>query len=544
MVSKLAPLPVSALLPATPTNWPVYQNTFKNIDRLGRWTGGVTPIPNPRTFAGGPSPYFESVRPHSLGGGASPPTIYVVAHGWAPGYREAVLAQDGHMLWWGPKSSVAGVWASAWAWSGVDATEAPLEVNPTGMLQSIMAFDPNAIALAYSWIDDSATDSPSPDVLNLLEVYRSEAYTHINGLRLANALEDAIDPSFWRNGGTLRLIGHSHGSKVVSVAATTLQQRGRKVAHLTILDAPESETTLEVNAANLLGFYLNAMQIADPTGGAGAFVDNYASYFGVGYDGAPGVGNVVEVALDAGEVYSVVEIGEQHTYAAAWYGGAAAGGAGQGEGPLGFAWPPAPADLKPALNQYWADGPSEAAQWSLDPGVSLKSVFTYGTEPLTVTTIATEGNVQGAPSAVLQFGPGATPQEFAIFQGSYWSQLGDEAYGLAVDVDWSDPQPGDYLVFTVESPVSGEQKVVCVLDGQSQPAGATSIAIASAVWSEIFPLPIYVFFYSSGSVATVSNFRLVTVASDDGALLSRRLAEAQKRRKRMALELNRRETAS
>ena len=162
--------------------------------------------------------------------------------------------------------------------------QTPFTVNATGVLQSIAALDPEATILAYSWLDDSATDA---GITNLAEVNQSEAYTHVNGRRLANALNLAIAPSFWERPGTLRIVGHSHGSKVATVAALTLQQQGRKVAHLTICDAPESEATLEANGANLLGFYLEQMQIADPSHdcAAGTFVDNYASYFGVGYAG-------------------------------------------------------------------------------------------------------------------------------------------------------------------------------------------------------------------------------------------------------------------
>jgi hypothetical protein len=113
------------------------------------------------------------------------------------------------------------------------------------------------------------------------------------------------------------------------------------VAHLTILDAPESDFTLENHAANLLGFYLEQMQIANPSYdcAAGAFVNNYASYFGVGYAGTPNLKNVVEVTLDPYELYPLDDAGDKHSYAATWYGGAAAGTAAQGEPPLGLAWP-------------------------------------------------------------------------------------------------------------------------------------------------------------------------------------------------------------
>ncbi len=531
MSTTVVPVPVSALLADTPLNWPLYENCFDNIERLGRWTGGTTIVPNPNDLSGDPSSYFQSVSPRSLGAGSSPPTIYVVAHGWAPGYRAAVEAQRGRLLWWGSQASVNDVWASAWAWSAVYGDRVTFPVNPTGMLQSIVAQDPNAIVLAYSWIDNSATDS---GVLNLDEVYQSEAYTHINGIRLANALQEAIASSFWTSAGQLRLIGHSHGSKVVSVAATTLRQRGLGVAHLTILDAPESEPTLEVNAANLLGFYLEEMQIADPSiaNSTGAFIDNYGSCFGVGYSGAAKLRNVVEVSLDADEVYDFFEIADLHTYAAAWYGGAAAGAATYGELPLGLAWPPAPQPFQPALNQNWFNGQTEYDQWSLAAGESIRDIYSYGTQPLTVTTLATQGNVQGDPSTQLIFGP--TPGAYSIFQGEYYNFLGGDGYGLGVDIAWSGPQPGEYLAFVVESPITGDFEVVAMLDGRSQASDPTSIAIASAVWSETSALSLYVLFYAESSTVTVSNFRSITVGSADGRLRARRLAKAKRRLQRIA----------
>ena len=318
-MSTTACTPAPPSPPNGPSDWTltVQGNCFSNIQRLGRWTGGTTVVPS-RTD---PSRHFQSVAPGSLAGGANPPTIYVLAHGWAPGYRAAVNAQGGNLLWWGPNASANCIWTSDWAWSPVSAPlTPPFTVNTTGVLQSIAAFDPNAVILAYSWIDDSATDSGD---LNLDEVYGSEAYTHVNGIRLANALEQAIASSFWNApSGLLRIIGHSHGSKVATVAALTLQHRGRRVAHLTICDAPESELTLEANGSNLLGFYLEQMQIANPSCdcAGGAFVDNYASYFGVSYAGTPNLGNIVEVALDPSKLYDFDDPGNRHSYAAAWYG--------------------------------------------------------------------------------------------------------------------------------------------------------------------------------------------------------------------------------
>jgi hypothetical protein len=527
------PLKASTPAPPSPPNGPsdwaatVQGNCFSNIQRLGQWTGDTIVVPSGTD----PSPYFEPVAPSSLGGGATPPTIYVLAHGWAPGYRAAVNAAGGNLLWWGSGASANGVWASEWAWSPVAAASVALQVNSTGLLQSIVALDPTAVVLAYSWIDDSATDSGD---LNLDEVYRSEAYTHINGIRLANALEEAIAPSFWNaQTGLLRLIGHSHGSKVATVAARTLQQWGMRVAHLTILDAPETDLTLEHNGSNLLGFHLEQMQIANPSYdcAAGAFVDNCASYFGVGYAGTSNLKNIVEVMLDPSKLYPWDDAGDKHSYAAAWYGGAAAGAAAQNEPPLGLAWPPPPKTYLPALNQNWPTGTDEFNQWQLQAGASIRDTFSYSTQPLAVTTVNTQGNVQGDASTKLIFGP--NDGHYSIFQGSYQNSLTGDGYGIAIDILWTAPQAGDYLVVTMESPDERVQEVLLVIDGQSYPAGITSVAINSDVRDLIGPVDIYIYFLAApdnsiGQV-TFSNFRLVEVGSASGYLLARRLALAAER---------------
>src|SRR5215467_10450509 len=151
--------------PGGPSDWTatVHGNCFSNIDRLGLWKGGTTLVPHKTD----PSSFFDGVPPGALGGGGIPGSIYVVTHGWAPGYRSAVKAQGGNLLWWGSNAAVDGVWASDWAWSPVSVTSTGFQVNPTGVLQQIVTLDSKAVVLAYSWIDDSATDSGD---LNLDEV--------------------------------------------------------------------------------------------------------------------------------------------------------------------------------------------------------------------------------------------------------------------------------------------------------------------------------------------------------------------------------------
>ena len=117
------------------------------------------------------------------------------------------------------------------------------------------------MVLGFSWIDDSATGGSYTDN-TYLEVYQSEAYTTINGLRLSNAIQDAVAPSFWTTpGSTLHIIGHSHGSKVATVATLDLQLRGLPVNQLTILDSPETELTLTGNGANLLGYTIAELKV-------------------------------------------------------------------------------------------------------------------------------------------------------------------------------------------------------------------------------------------------------------------------------------------
>lgn len=514
--------------PPEPPNWPVSDwgravrgNCFTNIRRLGRWVGGTTAV----AVGSDPASHFEPVLPGSLGGGSDPPAIYVVVHGWAPTYRSVVDAAGGDLRWWGSKASAwdpstsMNRWTSDWAWSPVEVQLTPtVVVNASGMLQSIAALHPDAVILAYSWIDESATDS-------ILEPRHSQAYTHVNGMRLAAALQQAIAPSFWSAPGDLRIIGHSHGSKVATVAALTLQQRGRKVTKLTICDAPESTLTVSQDAANLLGFYLNQLEIADPAqrSAGETFVDNYMSWFGVGYAGAPQVDRIAAVALDATRLYSLLDWADLHAYAATWYGGAAAGAAGTGQPPLGLSWPPPPSPYRPALNQTWP-GTIEDSQWELSLGTSSYETNDYGTDPLTVSPYWSSGNVSGDPSAGLVFTP--TDGAASTFEGSYANSSGSGA-GIAIDLEWEKPMAGDYLVVMAGY---AEQDAVLVVDGMSQPAGQTSIAISSSATSGVASTFLWIYFVAADGnhvgTVTISNFRLVTVKPDSARVDARRLALA------------------
>ncbi len=492
--------------PEAPSDWDdvVRWSAWADIERLGRWRAGTTPV----GIGQDPSTGFVPVSAGTLGQGGDP--IYVVVHGWAPGYRAAVDAAGGRLQWWGRGAAVAGRWASDWCWApvvGPASRSGPgIVVDPTGMVQQIAAFDRSATILAYSWIDDSATPSGT---LHLDEVYASEAYTHLNGIRLANALQQAITPTFFARGGDLRLVGHSHGSKVATVAALTLQQRGLQASHLTILDSPESDVPLLGNGANLLATYLDRMDIPDPVAGGGTYVDSYASYFGVTYastDPLSPVANVVDVALAPSPVYGDLDPSDCHTYAAAWYGGAAAGAAAAQDPPVGLAWPPVPPAHTPAMNQRWGGPPPD--QWTLTAGASKAKTFRYGTHPLTVTPEGTSGNVTVGRSDVT-FGP-AAGQPWSMYHGRYDAQHTDQ-YGIAFDLEWRSPQPQELFVVSIGG---WETYTLLVLDGGSIPGGtATPIAINSDIL--VGDASIHMWFLGRasdpGDQVRVSGFRWVEV---------------------------------
>ena len=96
-----------------------------------------------------------------------------------------------------------------------------IPISPAGGLaQQIMEADPEAVVLAYSWLDGSATTAALDNAIPE-QAYLSEALTYINALRLAAALRRALGTNY---SGQIHLLGHSHGSKVATLAALALRQ--------------------------------------------------------------------------------------------------------------------------------------------------------------------------------------------------------------------------------------------------------------------------------------------------------------------------------
>ncbi len=265
------------------------------ISRLGRWNGTT----------------FVPVAPGSVQSG----DLYVLVHGWAPGYLAAVQHYRG-----------PGV-LLAWAPQAVNSLGQGMFTNFLPLAAAITRDDPKATVLGFSWLDDSAT------ALSPFDAWKSEAKTDLNGQRLAAALGQVIGPQFLADGGRIHLIGHSHGAKVATVAAIALD---RPPAQLTLLDSPENVLAQLPGAANHLEGYLPLLSIGrapDQT-----FVDNYFSITGERYGTFPSLQSVLDVQLDPAQFgeLSIDNLIARHGYPVSWYTASANDLAAD----VGFAWSP------------------------------------------------------------------------------------------------------------------------------------------------------------------------------------------------------------
>lgn len=408
--------------------------------------------------------------PVTAGSVAAGKNVYFIAHGWAPGYRDWVNkylnATPQHVLkWWETAGYGDGAQYpppdpspgpdSVWLYDA--ATVDGVEVSPPGGLaEQIMKADPNAVVFAYSWIDDSATTSALDNHIPE-QAYLSEALTNINGARLATAVRQLLGDSY---SGQIHLLGHSHGSKVATLAALALKQHGGVQARqLTIFDSPESDLTDDGNASNFLWHYFQQL---NPTKekNSGLFIDSYFSAFGEAYatmqiGGATPLGNVVDTQLYA-YPYSFTweeDAGHWHGYPPSWY---AAANAVPNTNPSytngGLAWSPLlggdPSTIGPQWEQSWsAFSPTTATQAGLEATtISAQSVAFDGL------TIKNAQTGQAVSSISLGLGAGQT----RTFKGTYGKDLFYS--GIAFDYSFSGADVGllkiqinDYLAYYIDS---------------------------------------------------------------------------------------------
>jgi pimeloyl-ACP methyl ester carboxylesterase len=228
---------------------------------------------------------FMPVGAGSIGGdntGKFADNVYVIAHGWMPGY-----------IGWVNKLKTAGKLPLSWqTWQGPDKPPNPpgpsttwlfqpqsttylssnFKINATGLAQQILSVDPHATVLAFSWIDESATSAANTGYPTYIPTkgYQSEANTTMAGMQMAAAIMKALAPGYAGGLGKVHLIGHSHGARVATVAALALQQaaatkpRFGVVRQLTLLDSPESIGTTTIGAANFAWWYLAQLKMVDP----------------------------------------------------------------------------------------------------------------------------------------------------------------------------------------------------------------------------------------------------------------------------------------
>lgn len=463
----------------------IYKNCFHDHYRLGHWTGGTTPLEVNEK----PHKYFATLEPGSIKNEDKPIHLYVVTHGWAPSYREVVKAADQDVLWWWDNAALNNVWTSNWFWTPVT-LESGEKIIDNGVVQHIVEYEratnPNdsVIVLAYSWIDNSATLAFDPsklhDPLNGFQVRLSEAYTNINGVRMANAIQSVVSADFFTTtGNKLHLMGHSHGSKVVTTATLELQRANKTVDHLTILDSPETAFPADNNGANFLAYYITDFQIADPnatsveeisSGIRPVFVDNYVSEFGMVYKDSPNANKVVSVCLDRaalpGSGYTA-----NHAYSGEWYAAAALGAKQFNEAPVGFDWPPVP-DNHMIWSQEWNGGLSSKSQWVLTPNDSKCQSLQLYSNPVAVNGKKTSGNVSGSIASTLTMKAEengvATPSSFL----GYIQVHNTRIEGAGFEMQWQNIQPDDFFivtVFTDNATDDPEQVNVEELEGQERP---------------------------------------------------------------------------
>jgi hypothetical protein len=221
------------------------------------------------------------------------------------------------------------------------------------LASAIAAGDQGAVVLAYSWIDDSATsDDP-------LDADVSERRTGSNGRRLASGLTKLFAAGFTRRGGLLHLIGHSHGARVVTVAATELWS---PPAQLTLLDSPDTTVPELGGASNDLPPLLRRLPIGRAPGRV--FVDNYFSLAGRRYGTDPGLAAIVDVQVEPAQL-SEVDVFARHDYPIVWY----ATSAQQPQFGVGLGWSPLLGTAYKQLSSFYvqADPGSPANQLALTP---------------------------------------------------------------------------------------------------------------------------------------------------------------------------------
>ncbi len=346
--------PVHATAPPVPGMPAASQSNvsdFPVLARLGRWDGTA----------------FRPVAADSLAAG----NAIFMSHGWSPGYRapyEALQAKSTTLITAGnpalvnkANQSLVDMWGP--------------------VAEALQAADPTAAVVLFSWIDQSATSD------NPLEVRRGEDATEVNGHRLATAIDQALAPNFYADGGQVHLIGHSFGANVATTAALATAVPPRQ---LTLFDSPETQLTRLGGAKNDLRYKLPRLNIG--RGPNQTFVDNYISLVGIRYGGFAGLDQIVDVQTAPPEAD---KFGAKHAFALLWYQTSAEDlSAG-----VGYAWSPLLGADDTRLGSFYRQ-PNPAEPLQLDevtgpPPAGVRSQVLISTTDLNVPG----GQLAGLPTA-------------------------------------------------------------------------------------------------------------------------------------------------
>jgi pimeloyl-ACP methyl ester carboxylesterase len=239
------------------------------IERLGRFDGRG----------------FREVTPGSL----PPSHLYVLVHGWAPGWGRQLRHH-----------------ARIRSWEARRRDGRPFEPWVPELARSIEAADPYAVVVAYSWLDDAATGR------FLFAQRNAFAHTDLHGRWLADALVEGVSDDFIERAGSVHLIGHSYGARVVTLAAIHMP---KKPAQITLFDSPDAPLTYFTGSQTLLASLLRKLPIG--TGPGDIFVDNYISMVGIHYHDAPGLSSIVDVVL--APPYGSLDYSRRHLYPMEFY---------------------------------------------------------------------------------------------------------------------------------------------------------------------------------------------------------------------------------
>jgi pimeloyl-ACP methyl ester carboxylesterase len=289
LAAGCVPVPVPVQLPQ-PRNELSTESHLEPIERLGRFEGSE----------------FIPIEPGSI----PPSHLYVITHGWEPGWDRAIAENPDLRCWQDPE-------CEPWMRS---------------LAQVILDSDPHAIVLSYSWLDDAAT-------MRVMFAQRNAlANTDRQGRWMAEAITQALGDDFIDRSGRMHFVGHSYGARVIALAAFYLPKRPQS---LTLFDPPDAPLAGVMGGQTHLADLLGKLNIG--RGEGEIFVDNYVSMVGRQYRWQPRLASVIDVVLTA--PYSQLSYRDRHLYPMSFY-------AQTGDEEFGLGWSPLIAHGQPLPGCY------------------------------------------------------------------------------------------------------------------------------------------------------------------------------------------------